>query len=405
MGAAYLLHRAGHEITLFEKSADIGGHSRTRTVTDGNVSVPVDTGFIVFNHLTYPNLCGLFRHLSVPTEKSDMTFAITIDDGRLEWGARSPNAVFGQRSNLLNPAFYGFIRDIFRFNRLALRTAQNNPSITLGELLGVIGVGEWYKKYFILPIGGAIWSTSLEQMLEFPALYFTRFFKEHHLLSAIGQPQWYTVSGGSIEYVKRLTAPFKPRILTQCGAHLVQRHGAGVDVTDVHGQVRHFDHAVLACHGDQALAMLVDASPDEQRLLSTFRYSTNHAFLHRDASLMPKRKPCWASWVYHAYEDRPQAVMSVTYWMNLLQNIDRSTPIFVTLNPHRPVDPALVYEKHTFEHPIYTPQSVAAQQQLPLIQGKRNTWFCGAHWRNGFHEDGLASAVAVARSLGAEIPW
>jgi uncharacterized protein len=404
MGSAYLLHKK-HDITLYEKSADIGGHSRTRMVQHGGKSIAVDTGFIVFNHQNYPNLCGMFRHLSVPTEKSDMTFAITINNGAIEWGGRNPNALFGQRSNLLRPQFWGFVRDIFRFNARALATAEQHPELTLGELLKKIEVGDWYARYFILPIGGAIWSCSLQQMLSFPAIAFVRFFKEHGLLSVIGQPQWHTVTGGSREYIKRLTFPYKDRILTNCAAVAIKRTGATILISDSTGQTREFDHVILACHGDQALKLLTDATEQEQSVLSTFRYSVNRAVLHKDTSIMPRRRRCWASWVYHSEDESQSCAIPITYWMNLLQNIDPAYPLFVTLNPHRPITAEHIFDEHVFEHPIYSPESVAAQKRLPEIQGRQNTWFCGAHWRNGFHEDGLASAVAVADAFHVEIPW
>lgn len=404
MGAGYLLH-AAHDITLYEKAKDIGGHSRTRAVTHGDREIAVDTGFIVFNYRNYPHLSAMFRHLQVPTQKSDMTFAITINHGAIEWGAKNPNAVFGQRSNLLRPAFYGFIRDIFRFNARALKTAERHPEMTLGQLLDHLRVGDWYRRYFILPVGGAIWSCSLEDMLSFPALSFTRFFKAHGLLSVIGQPQWHTVKGGSVEYVKRLTAPYAGRIRTDCGAAAVTREGGKVQVTDTRGETAVYDQVVLACHGNEALALLKDASDDERRVLGAFRYSRNRMVLHKDESIMPRRRRCWASWVYHSELENPKDAIPVTYWMNLLQHIDPAYPLFVTLNPHRAIAPEHVFEEHVFEHPIYSPEAVAAQAALPLIQGRNHTWFCGAHWRNGFHEDGLSSAVAVAEALGAEVPW
>ncbi len=404
MGAGYLLN-ASHDVTLYEKSADIGGHSRTRVVEHGGKSIAVDTGFIVFNKQNYPHLCAMFTHLNVPTEKSDMTFAITINNGQIEWGAKNPNAVFGQRRNFFRPKFYGFVRDIFKFNRKALKTAEKNPSFTLGQLLDHIGMGDWYKRYFILPIGGAIWSCSLDEMLLFPAVTFTRFFKAHGLLSVVDQPQWFTVSGGSREYVKRLTASYADKIRTNCGAAKVTRLGGKVQVTDVRGVTEEYDELVLACHGNEALALLADATDDEKRLLGAFRYSQNRMVLHKDVSIMPKRKRCWASWVYHSEVEKPKDNIPITYWMNLLQNIDKAAPIFVTLNPHRDIAPEHIFEEHVFDHPIYSTQAVAAQEQLPLIQGKQHTWFCGAHWRNGFHEDGLASAVAVAEGLGARVPW
>lgn len=405
MGAAYLLNGAGHDVTVYEAGSHVGGHARTLQVPYGNRDVAVDTGFIVFNHQNYPHLCGMFRHLGVATEKSDMTFALSENSGELEWGAKNPNAVFGQRSNLLRPEFWGFVFDIFRFNRKALKTAQANPGMTLGQLLAHIGTGEWYAKYFILPIGGAIWSCSLEQMLHFPALTFVDFFKRHGLLSVVGQPQWYTVTGGSREYVKRLVAPYQDKIRLNTPVVRVERGAAGVSVTDAHGQSEVYEQVVMACHGDQALAMLSGASEKERDILGTFSYSRNMVVLHRDETIMPKRKRCWASWVYHAEESVPKGQISVTYWMNLLQNIDFDKPLFVTLNPHREIPEERIFNSHMFEHPVYTPASIAASARLPEIQGKDRVWFCGAHWRNGFHEDGLASGVAVAQALGAKVPW
>lgn len=406
MGAAYLLNHSGHDITMYEKNPTIGGHTRTKFIDYDGKRLAVDTGFIVFNHLNYPNLCGMFNHLRVPTEKSDMTFSATVNGGEIEWGAANLNAVFGQRENLLRPEFYGFIRDILRFNHFALKTARKHPELTLGQLLDRLKAGEWYRKYFILPIGGAIWSCSLEQMLEFPALYFTQFFKDHRLLSVIGQPQWYTVTGGSYEYMRRLTFPYQDKIRTDCGVTSISRGTDYVDVTDTQGKTERYDQIVMACHGDQALAMLEDASDEETEVLRPFKYSINNAYLHKDTSIMPTRKRCWASWVYHADDTKPkQSVIPITYWMNRLQNIEQSRPIFVSLNPLTEIAEEHIFDHHIFEHPIYTPESVAAQKKLPLIQGKQRTWFCGAHWHSGFHEDGLKSAVNVATALGAHIPW
>ncbi|MBY0406169.1 MAG: FAD-dependent oxidoreductase, partial [Rickettsiales bacterium] len=247
MGASFLLH-ARHDITLYEKSNDIGGHSRTRVVQHGDKAIPVDTGFIVFNYPNYPHLTAMFKHLGVKTEKSDMTFAITINNGAMEWGAKNPNAVFGQRRNLFKPEFWGFIRDIFRFNGGALKIAEANPELTLGQLLDGLKAGDWYRRYFILPIGGAIWSCSLSEMLSFPAITFVQFFKAHGLLSVVGQPQWHTVTGGSREYIKLLTAPYRARIRAGCAAARITRSGDKVQVTDTLGNTDEYDELVLACH-------------------------------------------------------------------------------------------------------------------------------------------------------------
>jgi len=404
MGTAALLHTK-HDIAVYEKSPEIGGHTRTRIVRYGDKDIPVDTGFIVFNHRNYPNLCGMFSHLQVPTQKSDMTFGITINNGEIEWGARNLNAVFGQRSNFLRPQFLRFLYDILRFNAKAYDLAERRPELTLQGLMDTIGTGEWFAKYYILPMGGAIWSCPLKTMLSFPAQTFTRFFKAHGLLSIIGQPQWHTVTGGSIEYVKRLTEPYKDRIRTSCGVVGVKRAGGKVMIADSTGSTEEYDHVVLACHGDQALAMLNDASDEERNVLSAFTYQKNLAVLHKDTSIMPKRKRCWSSWVYHSEGEDNRDFIPVTYWMNLLQDIDNAYPLFVTLNPHRPISREHIFDEHMFEHPIYSQDAVAAQKKIAAMQGNQNTWFCGAYLRNGFHEDGLSSAVGVAKALGAEVPW
>jgi predicted NAD/FAD-binding protein len=404
MGAAWLLNKK-HQIAVYEKSTEIGGHTRTRIVKYRDKTIPVDTGFIVFNHQNYPNLCALFKHLDVPTHKSDMTFSLSVNGGEMEWGAKNLNAVFGQRSNLLRPQFYGFIADILRFNRLAVGTVDRQPQLTLGQLLETLRMGKWFTQYYILPMGGAIWSCPLHTMLSFPAYNFVHFFKKHGLLSTSGQPQWHTVTGGSIEYVKRLTAPFAGAIRTNCAVTDVKRRNGKVLVTDQHGDTKEYDHVVFACHGDQALAMLKDANEAERAALTPFRYQKNVAYLHKDTAIMPKRKLCWASWVYHYQRGDTRDVIPVTYWMNLLQGIDNDYPLFVTLNPLAPIPDEHVFDKHVFEHPIYSQQSVAAQGKIASMQGQQNTWFCGAHLRNGFHEDGLASAVVVAKGLGSEAPW
>ena len=404
MGAAALLHPS-YDITLYEKSAEIGGHTRTRTIQYNDRRIAVDTGFIVFNYRNYPHLSALFKHYGVPVEKSDMTFSVTIDDGRFEWGAKNLNALFGQRSNLVNPSYLRLMADVVKFFVLAPSFAERHPELTLGQLIERMKLGKWFAKYYILPMGGAIWSCPLDAMLAFPAREFVRFFKAHGLMSPVGQPQWYTVTGGSQEYVKRLTAPYAERIRTGCGGAEITRANGKVQVLDTRGETREYDHVVLACHGDQALAMLKDATPAEREALSAFKYQKNTAYLHKDISVMPKRKRCWASWVYYSKEGRNDDRIPITYWMNLLQNIDSAYPLFVTLNPLHPIAPEHVFDVHEFEHPIYSMDALAAQAKIAAMQGTKNTWFCGAHLRNGFHEDGLSSAVAVAEKMGAKTPW
>jgi predicted NAD/FAD-binding protein len=404
MGAAWLLHR-DHEITLYEKAPRIGGHSRTVTVDYDGRKIAVDTGFIVFNRPNYPHLTGLFAALGVPVHESDMSFAASIGDGWLEWGAKDLGAVFAQRRNLFRPRFAGLIRDVMTFNAGAQATVARHPELSLGQLIAQMGLGEWFRRFYLLPMAGAIWSCPPGEMMDFPARTLVRFFANHHLLSVAGQPQWYTVTGGSQEYVRRLTAPFAHRIRTNCGATAIARSGGKVAIRDACGGNDIYDEVILACHGNEALALLGDASNEERAVLSAFRYQTNVAVLHRDAGVMPKRKRCWASWVYASDGARTHPAITVHYWMNRLQGIDPRYPLFVSLNPARDIPGALVFDRHEFEHPVFDAAAIAAQARIPALQGVRHTWFCGAHLRHGFHEDGLSSAVTVARRLGGAIPW
>ena len=404
LGAAYLLH-CHHDITVYEKTGRIGGHSRTVNLRYGDATLPVDTGFIVFNERNYPHLTGLFRHLNVPCHESEMSFSCTIGGGWLEWGAKDLNAMLGQRRNLFRPGFYRLARDVARFNAEAEDIVEAEPRLSLRGLIERLQLGDWFRRYYLLPMGGAIWSCPPQDMLDFPARSFVRFFINHGLMALSGQPQWYTVTGGAQEYVKRLSAPFVEKIRTGIGATRVTRADGKVTVTDANGVDEIYDQIVLACHGDEAFALLADPSAAETTVLSAFRYQKNHMVLHRDESVMPKRKACWASWVYHASRDTQEPKISVTYWMNSLQGIPSRYPLFVTLNPTQSIAPEYVFDEHMFEHPMFDAAAIAAQEHLPAIQGARNTWFCGAHWRHGFHEDGLMSAVAVAEGLGVSAPW
>jgi predicted NAD/FAD-binding protein len=409
LGSAYLLHRQ-HEITVYEKAPRIGGHSRTVTVNYDGAEIAVDTGFIVFNQPNYPNLTGLFAHLGVPSHASDMTFAASIKDGWLEWGARDLNAVIGQRRNLLRPRFALMVRDVMTFNNLAEETVARHPGLTLDGLIAHLGLGEWFRRYYLLPMSGAIWSCPPSEMMNFPAATLIRFFANHHLLSYSGQPQWRTVTGGAREYVRRLTAPFQDRIRVHCGAVSVTRLGHGpargkVQVRDSQGGSEIYDEVVMASHGDETLALLQDADARERAALSPFRYQKNVAVLHRDPGLMPRRKRCWASWVYNSDGDFLRPKIGVTYWMNLLQGIDHSRPLFVSLNPTRAIPDERVFDRCEFDHPVFDTGAIAAQAEVAALQGQRGIWHAGAHLGHGFHEDGLASAVTVAQGLGAPIPW
>ncbi len=404
LGAAYLLSRQ-HEVTVYESTARVGGHARTVTVDYDGTPIPVDTGFIVFKEQNYPQLSAMFRHLGVATHKSDMTFAASIRDGWLEWGAKDLNTVFGQRRNLLRPNFMRLARDVVEFNTRAQGAVERQPHLTLDALVDTLGLGDWFRRFYLLPMSAAIWSCPPREMLRFPARTLVGFMANHHLLSASGQPQWYTVTGGAQEYVTRLTQGFADRIRIGCGAAAVTREMQGATVLDTQGGRQTFDHVVFASHGDETLRLLADADGRERAALSPFRYQKNTAVLHRDTAAMPKRKRCWASWNYLSDGDPSDPKLSVTYWMNRLQAIPQVTPLFVTLNPKTAIAPDKIFDSHDFEHPVFDHAAIAAQREVQALQGRRRVWFCGAHLRHGFHEDGLASAVHVARLLGAETPW
>lgn len=402
LAAAYLLS-PHHTVTVYEAEDRMGGHART-VMAGKNGDQPVDTGFIVFNYANYPHLTRMFRDLDVPVEKSDMSFGATINDGAIEYGLKDLGALFAQRQNLTRPGFYRMIRDVLRFNARAEEVAKDD-SITIGELMADLNLGDWFRDYYLLPISGAIWSTPAEEIAAFPAKSLVQFFRNHALLSASGQHQWWTVSGGSISYVTRLCAH-----LTAVGATLrtatpvqtVRRHDAGIMVhTD--GQTEAYDHVIFACHSDQALRLLEQPTKDEQAHLGAIRYQPNEMILHADPRQMPKRRACWSSWVYKADHDKPNAGIGVTYWMNRLQNIPEGDPLFVTLNANTPIDERLIYDTKTFAHPVFDRAAIRAQEGLKAIQGQNNTWFAGAYTRHGFHEDGFASAVRVVRQLDREL--
>lgn len=405
LGLAYLLH-PHHEITVYEKNNMLGGHSRTVDVKTPAGNVPVDTGFIVFNDRNYPLLNGLFSHLNVPIAKSDMSFGVNINDGWLEYGTQHLSNVFAQKRNVLRPEFWRMVANILRFNKQAKRYLEQDSSISLGQCLQELGMGQWFRDYYLLAMGGAIWSTPLVQMLDFPAHTFIRFFDNHGLLTVNEQPQWHTVVGGSKEYVARLSAPFKDRIKLGCGAQNVVRHEDFVEVHDTMGGIEMYDNVVFACHSDQAMTLLETPTHNEKETIGSVRYQPNEMVLHSDVSFMPKRKAAWASWVYlsQARKDQNPSV-SLSYWMNNLQPLETDIPMIVTLNPGHEPDPELVYDRYQFEHPIFDGPAIAAQSRLDEIQGEHRTWYAGAWQSYGFHEDGLLSAVKVAEKLRIQVPW
>ncbi|SMX44760.1 NAD(P)/FAD-dependent oxidoreductase [Actibacterium lipolyticum] len=398
MAAAYLL-APQHTVTLYESAKQLGGHART-VVAGRNGDQPVDTGFIVFNYANYPHLTRMFSDLDVPVEKSDMSFGATIDNGAVEYGLKDFRALIGQKSNLARPSFLRMVRDILRFNSQA-EAAAKNDDLTIGELVESLQLGSWFQRYYLMPICGAIWSTPTQEVSSFPARSLIQFFRNHALLSHTGQHQWWTVSGGSVEYVKRLQAHLITRgVRIFKGASVASVTRNGVE-NNVHcdGRSETFDQVVFACHSDDALRLLAQPTKDETAALSAIRYQDNAMFLHRDAAQMPRRKACWSSWVYKAEHDRPNSGVGVTYWMNKLQNIPQDDPLFVTLNPSQPIPDTLIYDQKTFRHPVFDIAALKAQTVLKDLQGQNNTWFAGAYTRHGFHEDGFASAVRIARQM------
>jgi predicted NAD/FAD-binding protein len=401
LSAAYLLHHS-HDVTVFEKNDYIGGHSRTIDIAAGSQPLAVDTGFIVYNERNYPLLTGLFRHLGVATEKSDMSFGASIAGGRMEYGSKN---IFAQKMNLLKPQFWRMIADILRFNRQAEKFI-NADNMTLHECLDALRMGPWFRDYYLLAMGAAIWSCPTDKIMNFPASTFIRFFKNHGLLTVNAHPQWRTVTGGSRAYVQRLTEPFRHKIKTGTAIVSATRTADGVTLTTKTGEVHTFDHVIFASHANETLHIIKDPSEDEKSILGAFTYQPNTVVVHRDDSFMPRRKSAWASWVYLSDGTAgTEPAVSLTYWMNNLQNIAHDTPVFITLNPPQMPAADKTYNTHVFSHPVFDHNAIRAQSKIGDIQGKNRTHFCGAWQRYGFHEDGLMSAVSVARQLGADIPW
>ncbi|GAB4576853.1 MAG: NAD/FAD-binding protein [Roseibium sp.] len=396
-----------HDVVLYEKRTRPGGHSATADIDYDGTPVSVDTGFIVYNELNYPNFTALLNHLDVSTEASDMSFALSADDGRLEWSGSTLNTVFAQRRNLASPRFLRMLRDIFRFNRNAVADLANGAlaGVTLGRYLDREDYSSGFVNDYLLAMGAAIWSTPIDEMRAYPAESFVAFFENHRLLS-FDRPVWRTVSGGSRNYVRRLLAPLDGKMRLGTPVTSVVRSNGQVSVTDATGHTDVFDHVVLASHTDQSLAMLGDPSDQERDILGAMRYRPNEVYLHRDESLMPKRKRVWASWNYMSDRDAGETRdVTVSYWMNRLQNIDPSMPVFVTLNPFKPPQEHLTFAKYVYDHPQFDARALSARKRLSEIQGVNNTWYCGAWMGNGFHEDGLSSGLEVARALGARLPW
>ena len=408
LSAAWLLGKR-HAVTLYEQADRPGGHTNTVDVDIGGQTIPVDTGFIVFNRVTYPNLTALFAHLRVPTQLSDMSFAASLDSGGLEYaGGSGFGGLFAQKSNLLRPRFLSMLAGVRKFYRNAVTdaAAPRFERLTLGEYLEAGSYSPAFRDDHLLPMASAIWSATTAEMLSFPALAFIRFHANHGLLQIACRPVWETVSGGSSAYVRRLLADFSG--LTRLGTAVlrIERDGDGVTVCDSQGGAERFDHVVIASHANQALAMLAEPTADEAALLGAFRYQRNHAVLHSDASFMPRRRPAWACWNYIGGRTGDGADACFTYWMNRLQNLPGKTPFFVTLNPARDVLPEALHYSTIYDHPLFDAAAIAAQAKLWALQGQQRTWYCGAYFGAGFHEDGLQAGLAVAEQLGGEPrPW
>ena len=404
LGAAYLLNPQ-HDITVYEKNTRLGGHSRTIEVPMGGEKVPVDTGFIVFNNWNYANLTQLFQAIKVPFQKSDMSFGVSIDQGWLEY---SSSGLFAQTRNWLRPAYYNMLLDILRFNRRAWACVEHNAAISLQDCLDQLQMGEWFRRYYLLAMGAAIWSCPLETIMRFPARTFLQFFKNHGLLNLRQRPQWYTVTGGSREYVKRLVESFHDKIKLGCAVTKVTPHtdqNGKISLEDTGGHTEWFDQVIFCCHADEALQIIADPTP-YQTVLGAFTYQHNAIVVHSDTGFMPQRKACWASWVYlcEGREDNKQSV-SLSYWMNHLQSLDRRYPVIVTLNPGRRPQQDCIFDEYRFAHPVFDHKAIQAQAQMQSLQGQGGLWFCGAYQRYGFHEDGLLSALNVVKALGVDIPW
>jgi predicted NAD/FAD-binding protein len=386
-------------VTVYEAEGRLGGHART-VIAGRRGDRPVDTGFIVFNHATYPHLDRLFRELDVPLQRSDMSFGASIEDGRIEYALRDARALFAQPLNALSPAFLGMLRDIVRFNRRAEATVAEGQ--TVGDLVAALGLGDGFRRYYLQPFCGAIWSTPDAEVETFPATLIVRFFRNHGLLGLTGQHQWWTVRGGSRTYVDRLARRLEAggvSIRTAAPVRSIRRDVSGVDIAVDGTATERFDQVVLACHSDQALRLLARPSETERQLLGAIRYRVNRSVLHADPGQMPRRRACWASWVYRS-GDKAGGGIGVTYWMNRLQNLPDDDPLFVTLNPTAPISADRIYDETEFRHPVFDLGALRAQEGIAAIQGENRTWYAGAWLRNGFHEDGIASAMRVVRAMG-----
>jgi Predicted NAD/FAD-binding protein len=402
---AYLTNRE-HDVHVFENDSRIGGHTATKDVTVNGKTQSIDTGFIVFNDWTYPNFIRLMTELGVQSKPTEMSFSVSCEQTGLEYGGSNLGTLFAQKRNLFNLPYLKMLKDIVAFNKDAisdLEAGALKEGITLGEYLKEKGYGKKFASHYLIPMGAAIWSSTLEEMMSFPLVFFVRFFKNHGLLSIKDRPQWRVIEGGSAAYLAPLTASFKDKIRTQTVINRVQRDDAGATLFFEKGGEEHFDQVVFACHSDQALTLLgEDASQQEKDILSAIPYRENEVVLHTDVGLLPKRKKAWSSWNYLLGSDSKRPP-TLSYDMNILQHLDEpDTTFVVTLNRGDLIDPSKILGRYCYAHPVFSLAGIDAQARWHDINGVNNTWFCGAYWRNGFHEDGCWSGVRVAEGLGVK---
>ena len=390
-----------HRVTVFEAGDRIGGHTATVDVSLGTRRYAVDTGFIVYNDWTYPHFIALLDELGVPSKPTAMGFSVRDEHSGLEYSGSSLNTLFAQRRNLVSPRFLGMLRDLLRFNRESVSDLEGGrlePGETLGHYLGRRGYGKPFAEQYLVPMASAIWSSDCASVLEFPVEFFVRFFRNHGLLSVNQRPQWRVIEGGSREYLRPLCQRFEERILTRAAVQQIQRQPDGVQLTLHDGRQFRFDQVVLATHSDQALAMLADPSREESQILGALPYQSNDVVLHTDTRLLPRKRSTWSSWNYRLGVDSQRAV--VTYNMNILQGLDAPETFCVTLNDRQAINPNRILGEFRYDHPVFSLEGIAAQERWPEINGVRKTWYCGAYWHNGFHEDGVVSALRVVEAIG-----
>jgi predicted NAD/FAD-binding protein len=393
-----------HDVTVLESADRIGGHTATVDIHHQGRDYAIDTGFIVYNDWTYPKFIELLDELGVRSNETEMSFSVSCDSSGVEYGGNNLNTLFAQRMNLFKPSFIGMVQDILRFNKSSIEDLESGrlaEGATLGSYLNDNGYGRAFIEHYLVPMGCAIWSASTESMMDFPLLFFVKFFKNHGLLSVNNRPQWRVIKGGSRSYLEPLTESLKDSIHTGVDIISVQRHSDGVTVVLASGEIQEYDQVVFACHSDQAKSLLGDISDSEQSVLSAIPYQDNEVVLHTDESLLPAKKLAWSSWNYRLRQQQ-QSRAVLTYNMNILQGIESDTTFCVTLNDSESINPDKVLGTYHYSHPVFSLESVAAQARWSDINGVRRTWFCGAYWGNGFHEDGVASGRRVAEALNAK---